>query len=130
MFKLLFIVSFSMCLFFSTVASCKNEKKYSSGGPYYYKDWVSYTIPYKPYNEVTMEEAKTLNSYYEAYFDNNGKIILFTKYLNGEIEWSDKYFYTPDGLLGHREMTKANGEMQVQYFDKKGLIIREEKKEK
>lgn len=94
-----------------------------SGGPYYYESWEGYGVPFKPRGSLRFDEAKKLVSYYEAYYDATGKIVSFTKYLNGQIEWADKYFYSSTGLLEKREMRKAGGEFSVQYFSENGQLI-------
>lgn len=115
----------TMCfsILFLMAASCKAEGKYRAGGPYYYESFANYEIPFRPIGELTSEEAKVRDSYYIAYFDNDGKIVSFTKYLYGKFEFSDKYIYRSNGVLERREMTKSTGDIEIQYFDKKGKII-------
>mgnify|MGYP001595550878 FL=1 len=113
----------SFCIFLITVTSCNAQEKFHSGGPYYYESFATYKLPPHPVGELNPEEAKKRDSYYIAYFDDNGKIVSFSKYLYGKLEFSAKYTYTQEGYLERRELTKASGEVVIQYFDKKGRII-------
>jgi hypothetical protein len=70
---------------------------YHPGGPYYYKTWASYSIPYRPIDEISFANAKKLEkegyAYYEAYFNNDGMIIKFIKHVKGTIAYQDEYIY-------------------------------------
>lgn len=116
---LILAMSLAMGLFHS---GCQNNS-YPLGGPYYYKDWESYKIPFRPYNQISLEEAKNLTTYYEAHFNEKGQIVSFKKFLKGEVEWTDKYFYTSSGKLERRELTKTKPhEKIIQHFDENGNI--------
>lgn len=120
--RIIFIMlSLTFLLFVS--ASCIAQEKYHPGGPYYYGDFATYKIPFRPIEELTPSEAKTRDVYYLAYFNDGGEILSFTKYLKGKIEFSDKYIYDQSGILERRELTKSTGEVIIQYFDKQGRII-------
>jgi hypothetical protein len=103
--------------------SCRTEKKYT-GGPYYFSGWRDYKIPFEPIGEISLEKAKESTSYYEAYFDGNGNISIFKKYLNGELEWRDEYIYDKSKKIRCRILKKWDGSINKQYFDEKGKIIR------
>lgn len=106
------------------VSSCHAQDKYHPGGPYYYESFSGYDIPFRPVGELTPEKAKSRETYYIAYFNNDGKIISFEKYLNGKKEFGDQYIYKSDGVLERRELSKASGEVTIQYFDKNGKMIK------
>ena len=115
------IMSFN--IFFIAFTSCKAQEHFRPGGPYYYESFANYEIPFRPIGELSADEAKLRDAYYVAYFNNNSKIVTFTKYLKGEIVFSDKYIYSRSSFLEQRELTKSTGEIVIQYFDKKGKII-------
>ncbi len=115
-------VTISLLLVLST--SCNAQEKKHQGGPYYYESFANYEIPFRPIGELTSEQAKSRDSYYIAYFNDNGAIVSFEKYLHGKSEFSDRYIYKADGVLERRELTKASGEITTQYFDKNGKMIK------
>jgi hypothetical protein len=115
------LISFTLLPF---IACIGQEKKYI-GGPYYFESFANYKIPFRPTNELTPDAARTHDAYYIAYFNSDGKIVSFTKYLYGKMEFEDKYFYRGDGKIERRELSRSNGETTVQYFDEKGKLIPE-----
>jgi hypothetical protein len=40
--------------------SCSKQPKYRPGGPYYYKSWANYYQPYRPIDEIQIDEGKEL----------------------------------------------------------------------
>jgi antitoxin component YwqK of YwqJK toxin-antitoxin module len=104
--------------------SCHAEQPKYSGGPYYFTGWKNYKIPFEPVGQIPFEKAKQLTAYYEAYFDKNGNIVSFKKYINGKIEWSDAYSYDKSGTILNRILTRNDGTVIKQYFDEKGRIIK------
>lgn len=113
-----------LSIILGSTLNCKMEKKVYKGGPYYFSSWKNYKIPFEPVGEISIEEASKLDCYYEAYFDKTGKLIFFKKICNGNLEWNDEYFYS-NGKLYKRIMKMKNGKIIIQYFDKKGKIIKE-----
>ena len=109
-------------------ASCSAAPpKYHPGGPYYYKSWASYFLPYRPVDEVTKSEAEELErqgySYYIAFFNEHGLIKSFEKRYQGKMEFKATFFYE-NGLLIKEESLVANGKMKHILFDKNGEIIK------
>ena len=56
------------------------------GGPYYYRYIKENTVTYEPVGEINYEEANNLYTYYEAYFDADGRIITLKRYVKGELD--------------------------------------------
>jgi hypothetical protein len=101
---------------------CKQNNP--SGGPYYYKSWNSYQTPFQPKSVISIEVAKGLPAYYEAFFNDKGRILKFTKYLNGQIEFVATYNYQANGNLESGEIVKQNGEKTIQKFDENGKLLK------
>src|SRR3989338_8501544 len=99
MYRLFVVIVFILTSF----AVCYGAEKYK-GGPHYFRDIKNGAAPYEPVEEINYEEANNLYTYYEAYFDDEGRIILLKKYRKGKLEWSDKYVYGPTGSLENREL--------------------------
>jgi hypothetical protein len=103
---------------------CK-AKTYPSGGPYYFKSWQSYQIPFKPVGMITLEEGKKLDAYYEAFFDDDGKTLSFAKYLYGKFKFKVTYSYRQNGVLEESSIEDSLGKITLQKFDTKGNPIKE-----
>lgn len=97
----------NMIIAFSIIGSgfCYAGEYYYPGGPYYFKDIKNSAAPYEPVHEINYEEAGNLYTYYEAYFDDNGRIVSLKKYQKGKLEWSDKYQYGATGSLENRDLS-------------------------
>ena len=109
---------------FLSLSSCSAEenKKYLPNVPYYYGSFSGYSIPYKPIEELTYEEASQRDSYYVAHYDKEGKMTSFAKFLYGKFIFIDRYFYYTSGVLERREGVKFTGESYIQYFDEEGNL--------
>lgn len=99
------------------------QPKYHSGGPYYYKSFANYYIPFRPVSEISFEEAKQLEkdgyAYFEAYFNDKGYITMFIKHYGTACPFEDKYYYKDDGSI-LREMSKSDGTRISGMIDKNG----------
>jgi hypothetical protein len=80
-------------------------------GPRYYGSFATYHIPFRPIEPLTQAEAKSWEAYYVAYFNTDGKILSFAKYLDGKREFSDEYTYDSMGIPVKRRTTKWGGEV-------------------
>lgn len=97
---ILIIITFAM----TGTGFCYAEGHYYPGGPYYFKDIKNSSAPYEPVDEINYEEAGNLYTYYEAYFNDDGRIVSLKKYQKGKLEWSDKYQYGAAGDLENRDL--------------------------
>lgn len=112
----------------SFVCSCNSsgQPKYHSGGPYFYKSWASYVLPYRPTEEISETEAKDLErqgyAFYIAYFNDDGYIKSFEKRYQGKQEFKTTYFYEK-GIL-KKEESIQDGKSRTILYDNKGKIIK------
>lgn len=90
----------------------------------YFGTWKSYQIPFVPVEPISLEEAKKRQSYYVGYYNSSKQLERFEKYLNGKLEWQDKYIYWDNGKLKTRNMIKADGSEINQNFDRNGNMIK------
>lgn len=82
--------------------SCNNNNKGSDTtmkDTRYFESFRSYNDPPIPYNEISLEETKMYRSYYKVNYNKEGKIIEFTKYLDGKWENTREYLYNGKGIL-------------------------------
>ncbi len=47
----------------------------------YYKTWTSYKIPMQPTDPIKYTDTETLNSFYLAYYTEDGRLARFIKYI-------------------------------------------------
>ena len=73
-----------------------------AGGPYYYAKWISREIPVQPAEPLSRVEALSRPTFYEAYFDDNGRIIRFVEYAEGNARSETTYSYRPDRSFEER----------------------------
>jgi len=104
--------------------SCNAQVKHNPGMPYYYGSFSGYYRPYRPSEPLTFEDAIKRHSYYVAYYDEQEKVISFTKYLNGKLLFNTKYFYWQSGTLEREEITDEKGETRTNNYDEKGKRIK------
>jgi hypothetical protein len=58
------------------------------------------------------------------YYNSSKQLERFEKYLDGKLEWQDKYIYWDNEKLKNRYMIKADGSETIQNFDRDGNIIK------
>jgi hypothetical protein len=107
--------------------SCASTPKYHPGGPYYYKSWADYFLPYRPVNEISLSEAKELGgqgyAYYIAFFNDIGMIVSFEKQYRGKMEFKATYYYDK-GVLRKEEVIDLSGKIiKSTMYDEKGRRI-------
>jgi hypothetical protein len=116
-------------LFFGIVVammlSCSSNRPHKPGGPYYFADFADYHVPVKLFHEISVDGIHGRKTYYEAFFDENGRLIRVCKYLEQSRDWEDVYYYSDSGKLAKRVMTKSDGTSIVQHFDEHGRIRKE-----
>ena len=111
MIKLLVIsILILLSSFGSTGCSC--YKTYHPGGPYYYAIGISYFIPDRPTHEITKAEAlegeSRGESYYIAFFNNDGFIKSLEERIGGKRTFKREYFYEKK-RLARLEKTDSKG---------------------
>jgi len=99
--------------------------KYPSGGPYFYRSYNGYYLPFRPTEEITFGQLQEIEeqggAYCIAYFDRDGRITKFMKYDNGKLEFEDRYYY--EERIIRRELTRADGSNTFGIIDKEGRYI-------
>jgi hypothetical protein len=73
-----------------------------AGGPHYYESWVSQSVPVKPTQPLTKGEALGRPIFYEAFFDDHGRILKFVEYANGNVRSETTYSYGADSSIEER----------------------------
>ena len=81
-------------------------------------------MPRKPTDPISEADAVTRSSFYKGEHDDEGRLVRFTKFLNGHIAWSDEYAYWDDGNLRRRTMTKEDGSETVEEYNHRGKLAK------
>jgi hypothetical protein len=88
--------------------------------------FVAYTgvkLPFKLINELEPSEVENRNTYFEGYFDTQGRLTGFDKLAYGEIELMHRYEYHENGRLSVAEITDIDGEVTMLAFDTDGIPV-------
>jgi hypothetical protein len=103
-----------------SIAACQAcaATKYPSGGPHYYGNWAPYFLPIRPTEPLSPAEARTRSAYCEAFFDADGRIVKFRKYINGKVQFETSYSYRADKSF--EEYSCHEGKVVVTVYDKHG----------
>lgn|GEM_PF-5535857 len=96
---------------FILLTGCHSAKKI--GGPFYYNR-CSLQGDIEPSDEMTLEQARKMDSYYEVYFNDQGLVSKLGFFDHGKITYSVAYEYRPDGKLQRGDF---------QHFDSNGKLI-------
>lgn len=115
------LISLRMFLFnlalFSTLV-CARPENIRPGLTYYSDDYVVQGLVSDIAAEKNYEEVYRFYNYYEAVYDENGRVKTFKEYKQGEIIRTEEYHYNATGALIERvlkrpgkqpEITKING---------------------
>lgn len=94
----------------------------------YFTSFSALSYPVEPLNEIDLNAAQQLTTYYEARFNSRGLVSRFTKYLKqqepeGCVGWkvmfTEEYEYHATGQLKERRLSTPDGELKVWDFEDK-----------
>ena len=93
------------------------ERRIAPGSAHYAKFLDLKSVPPRLFwkDEISPDDAKDAEAYYEVTFDDDRRIKMVKKFLRQELKWYEKYNYRTDGTLCTIET-----EAVVQYFDESG----------
>ena len=100
---------------FAVATFCAGEMKnttslYKQDCPYYF---IGATLKNHPFSVYGLIEPDTLsnwtNAYYEAYFDNCGRVVVLRKLFCDSEMWKVTYLYDESGVLKVVEGEKGTG---------------------
>ncbi len=83
---------------------------------YYSENYSLSGNQYELAEEKNLEEVFKNYNYYEAIYDELGRVRIFRAYKRGEIDFSEVYFYDNAGNLIHKIMTDSSGREYVTKF--------------
>ncbi len=92
---------------------------------HYFSTFSGYAIPFQPADEIAAASLGDWETYYVGHFVGH-RLVAFEKFSSGARLWLDEYQYWPDSKhLQHRKMTKEDGSVTEQDFDRKGKVVKD-----
>jgi len=89
--------------FFISLDAGARPEKVKAGVPYYSDDFVEHEGIRDLSEEKNFEEVYQFYRYYEAIYDEAGRVTVFVEYVRGEMRKHEEYRYGPDGKLAERK---------------------------
>jgi hypothetical protein len=68
--------------------------------------------------EKNLEEVYQYYTYYEAIHDEEQRVVIFKKYLRGDLDWTERYTYDRKGSLAQKERIRPGQRGEVTHFDR------------
>ena len=91
----------------------------------YFLSFKGCDIPFRPSEEVPESIALERKTYYVGRYAQD-QLVSFEKIVEGQRMFLDEYQYWPGRkVLQHRRMTKEDGVVMEQNFDRRGKLVRE-----
>lgn len=91
----------------------------------FFRSFAAEIQPAQPCQEIAQADAESLNTYYEARYDDQGRVQQFIKHLrernaDNQLAWltmfTENYEYWPSGRLQTRRLVAADGTTQTWSF--------------
>jgi hypothetical protein len=86
----------------------------------YYVTYSGVKLPLRLVNPLAETDIANRNTYFRAWFDAHGHMVLVQKVVYGEVELQHRYEYHTNGNLRVAVITEADGESRVIRFDEQG----------
>jgi hypothetical protein len=105
------------------------ESPHAGGGPFYSLDAAinpAHPSPVKPVHDVSKSEAEKHDTYGVAYYDQQGRIISYSKHSGDHEESFCRYFYDDKSVFEHEECRDSRGTTTKRYFAADGSVLRTE----
>jgi hypothetical protein len=107
-------ISLAAAAVFAVLVGSGCYSHFPSGGPHYYGGWVARQVPVEPSQPLSRLEAFSRPVFYEAFFDNSGRVIRFVEYADSSARSETTYSYRPDRSFEERNC--SGGTLLVTVF--------------
>ncbi len=87
----------------------------------YFVSYSGVKLPLKLVNEIDLASLHNRNTYYQGYFDAQGRMLCCQKIVYGEVESEHVYAYYDNGILKHAQI-KDGDEVRDVCFDENGKM--------
>lgn len=87
----------------------------------YFVTYSGVKLPLKLSQPLDEDALSNRNTFFRAYFDYQERITALQKVVYGEVELEHRYAYYSNGTLKRAEVTDAEGEATMLYFDEAGM---------
>jgi hypothetical protein len=85
-----------------------------------YAGFAGYDHPLKPVHEISKSDAASRQSFCIGYYDDDGRLARFEKFLDGELFFRFDYTYQENGKILEAKTLNTEGEESVIRFDRAG----------
>lgn len=85
----------------------------------YFVSYSGVKLPLKLVNELQESDNQNRNTFFRGFYDDKQRLIRCEKLVYGEIELLHCYSYHDSGELRQAEITDADGEITVLFFEEK-----------
>ena len=86
----------------------------------YFVSYSGIKLPLKLVNPLEEADLRNRNTFFRGYFDQQERLVACEKMVYGEIELLHRYVYYDSGVLKQAEITNADQEVTVMYFNERG----------
>lgn len=122
-----FLIGFSVVIFGGCNETKNAMTKYETNQSHYFAGAELKNYPVRVYDPITPDKlADFTNAYYEAQFDNRGRVIVLRKLLRDSEVWRTTYLYHESSAV-KEERWNDSSMSSVRFFSSDGKLIREEK---
>ncbi|NLE67750.1 MAG: hypothetical protein GX608_10035 [Lentisphaerae bacterium] len=124
-------VAFLFGLSVAVTGGCNETKsamtKYEPDRPHYFAGAKLKNYPVRVYAPIGPDRLSDFtNAYYEAHFDDRGRVVVLRKLLRDSEVWKTTYLYHESGAV-KEERWNDSSMATVRFFSSDGKLIREEK---
>lgn len=88
----------------------------------YFISYSGVKLPLRLLTSLTDAELNNRNTFFRGYFDDQDRLLICQNVVYGEVELEHRYSYYDSGVLRQAEITDADGEKTMLYFDETGEL--------
>ena len=86
----------------------------------YFTSYSGVALPLKLVGEITTDDMENRNTFFEATYDTQGKLLVCRKLVYGEVDMEHRYQYNSDGVLHLADISNDGDDFQTIHFDAQG----------
>ena len=111
----MFLKSLTVLCFSLFVMSCSMEI-YDVDEHYYFTGFAGKVMPLRPTGRISEDQSKVANPCVRTKFDDQNRVVLFEKYLDGILFFRHEYSYAKNGKLAGAKILDMKGNVREESF--------------